>query len=58
MYCSVPRRPSAKEFQMIERAKYLAAIAIKLDNEADHQGNCGGNRPVRGHVLEWPVSLN
>jgi hypothetical protein len=49
MHCSVPRSPSAREFQLIERAKCLAAIAIKLDNEADHQGNCGmrGNRPVR-----------
>jgi hypothetical protein len=60
MYCSVPRSPSTSEFQLIERAKCLAAIAIKLDQEADHQGNCGmrGNRPVRGRVLEWPVSMN
>ena len=61
MYSSVRRRPSAKEFQMIARALCLAAIAIKLDNELDdHQGNCcmRGNRPVRGHVLEWPVSVN
>jgi hypothetical protein len=60
MYCSVSRNPSFEDFQLIERATCLAAIAIKLDNEADHQGNCGmrGNRPVRGHVLEWPVSVN
>jgi hypothetical protein len=60
MYCSVPRSPSASEFQLIERAKCLAAIAIKLDNEAAHKGNCGmrGNRPVRGRVLEWPASMN
>jgi len=60
MYCSVPRSPSASEFQLIERAKCLAALAIKLDNEADRQGNCGlrGDRPVRGRVLEWPVSVN
>jgi hypothetical protein len=60
MYCSVPRSPSASEVQLIERAKCLAAIAINLDNEADHQGNSGmrGNRPVRGRVLEWPVSMN
>jgi hypothetical protein len=59
MYCSVPRSPSAGEFQLIERAKCLAAIAIKLDKEADPQGDCGtrGNQPVRGCVLEWPVSL-
>jgi hypothetical protein len=60
MYCTVPRSPTASEFQLIERAKCLAAIAIKLDNEADRQGNCGmrGNRPVRGRVFEWPVSMN
>jgi hypothetical protein len=60
MYCSVPRSPSASESQWIERAKCLAAIAIKLDKEADHQGNCSmrGNQPVRGRVLEWPVSMN
>ena len=60
MYCCVPRSPSLEEFQLIERAKCLAAIAIKLYNEEDHQGNCGmrGNRPVRGRVLEWPVSMN
>jgi hypothetical protein len=60
MYCSVPRSPSASEFQLIERAKCLAAIAIKLDKEAAHKGNCGmrGNRPVRGRVLEWPASMN
>jgi hypothetical protein len=60
MYCSVPRSPSASEFQLIERAKCLAAIAIKRDNGADHQGNCigQGNRPVRGWLLEWPVLMN
>ncbi len=60
MYCSVPRSPSLEEFQLIERAKCLAAMAIKRYNEADHQGNCGiqGDRPVRGRVLEWPVSMN
>ena len=41
MYSSVPRKPSAKELQLIERARCLAAIAIKLDKEADHQGNWG-----------------
>ncbi len=60
MYCSVPRSPSASEFQCIERAKCLAAIAIKLDTEADRQSSCGmsGNRPVRRRVIEWPVSVN
>jgi hypothetical protein len=60
IYCCVPRSPSLEEFQLIERAKCLAAIAIKLDKAADHQGNCGtrGDRPVRGRVLEWPVSMS
>ncbi len=60
MYCSVSRSPSASEYQLIERAKSLAAIAIKLDSEADHQAKCDtrGNRPVQGRVLEWPVSMN
>jgi hypothetical protein len=59
-YCCVPRRPSAREFQLIERATCLAAIAIKHHNEAGPQGYCRiqGNRPVRGGVLEWPVSMN
>ena len=60
MYCSFPRSPSASESQWIERAKCLAAIAIKLDTEADRQSSCGmsGNRPVRRRVIEWPVSVN
>jgi hypothetical protein len=60
MYCSVRRSPSAGESQLIERAKSLAAIAIKLDKEAGPRGKSGlrGSRPVRGPVLEWPVSMN
>jgi hypothetical protein len=59
-YCCIPRSPSPREFQLIERATCLAAIGIKLDNEADHQSNCGmhGNRLVSGRVLQWPVSMN
>jgi len=60
MYCCVPRSPSASEVRLIERAKCLTAIAIKLNKEADDQGNCGmsGNRPAPGRVREWPVSMN
>jgi len=60
MYCTVSRSPSASEFKLIERAKCLAAIAIKLDKEADDQGNRGRreNRPVRGRVPAWTVSVN
>jgi GAF domain-containing protein len=57
MYCSLRRKPSAGELQFIERAKYLAAIAIKRHHEAGQQGNCG-NRPARGRLLEWPVPMN
>ena len=60
MFSSVSRSPSASEFRLIERAKCLAALAIKLDNEAGHQGHYGmrENRPARGRVLDWPVSLD
>jgi hypothetical protein len=59
MYCSSPRNPSASESQWIERARCLAAIAIKLDHEATPQVHCGpsGNRPVRGRVLDWPALM-
>ena len=60
MYCSVPRSPSSGEFQLIERAKCLAAIAIKRHNDSIEQGNCGaqGSRPVWRRLLEWPVRMN
>ena len=60
MYSSIRRCPSADESQFIERAKCLAAIAIKHDQEARGPGNPGivGQRPARAHVLEWPVSFN
>lgn len=60
MYSCVPRSPSAREFQWIERATWLAAIAIKRHNKASHHGyGCiHENRPERGRVLEWPVSMN
>jgi hypothetical protein len=60
MYCTAARSPSASEFQLIERAKCLAAIAIKLDKEAGHQSDRGlcEDGPARERVLEWPHSLN
>lgn len=59
MYCCVPRNPSLREFQLIERAACLAAIAIERDIEADHRANVGiqENPPVRGNGRKWPVSL-
>jgi hypothetical protein len=60
IYCCDARRPSFRELQLIERAKCLAAIAIQLDHVANHQGNSGmrANRPARGLLLNWPVSMN
>jgi hypothetical protein len=60
MYSCVLRNPSAGEVQLIERAKCLAAIAIKRHNESGQSSICGiiGNRSVRRRVLEWPVCMN
>ena len=60
MYSCVPRSPSSREFQLIKRATGLAAIAIRHHNAANRHGyGCIlGNRPVRGRVLEWPLSMN
>jgi hypothetical protein len=54
MYCCIPRNPSASEFQWIERAKYLAALAIKRGMEAgDQRGRAvPHNRPARGRLLD------
>ena len=54
MYCGVPRDPTAEELQLIERAKCLAAIAIKRHHEASDQDNGGGrgNQGVRKRTLE------
>jgi hypothetical protein len=59
MYCSVARSPNVSEFQLIERVKCLAAIAIKRLSEASEEWNCGrqGNKSARGPLLEWPVSM-
>jgi hypothetical protein len=60
MYCSVERNPTAEEAQLIERAKCLAAIAIKRHCEASDQDDGGerGNQGARKRVLEWPASRN
>ena len=59
MYSSVARSPNAGEFQLIERAMCLAAIAIKRHNEASVQGNDGprNTKPSRGQLRVWPVSM-
>jgi GAF domain-containing protein len=60
MYSCVPRGPSPREFELIKRATCLAAIAIKRHNITSHHDyRCiHRNRPVRGGVLEWPLSMN
>jgi len=60
MYSGVPREPTGEEAQLIERAKCLAMIAIKREDEAGHRGNRGkhGNRPASRRMLEWPASRN
>ena len=35
MYCSAPRRPFSRDVPLIERATYLAAVAIKRHNDAE-----------------------
>jgi hypothetical protein len=60
MYCSVARSPNASEFQLIERATCLAAIAIQRHNETSIQGKCGLRDATSNQewLPEWPVSMN
>ena len=60
MYCCVSRNPSPREFQLIERAVCLAAIAIKRYRETGDGGDFRfhGIRPARGYVPETPTSMN
>jgi len=60
MYSSVQRDPTAEEVQLIERAKCLAAIAIKRHNEASHEGNGGVRRDegAQKRVPEWSAFRN
>jgi hypothetical protein len=58
IYGCVPRSLSLRESRLIERARCLAALAIKLDMVLDNQRYADWNRPVRGRVFPWPVSVN
>ena len=60
MYGCVSRNPSAREFQLIERAVCLAAAAIKRHQETGDGGNCriDGVPSARGYVPETPTSMN
>ena len=59
-YCCVSRNPSPREFQLIERAVCLAAVAIKRHRENCDGDNCRmhGVRSARGYVAEPPTSMN
>ena len=60
MHGRVSRKPSPREFQLIERAVCLAAVAIKRHRETVGGGNCRmhGVRSARGFVPEKPTSMN
>lgn len=60
MYCTVPRRPSANEVELIERAKCLLAIAIKRDTDTIHNGRDSASESPSGpeNIRSGPVYLN
>lgn len=60
MYSGILRDPATGERQLIERAKRLAAMAIKRHNEAGQPTMYGktGKRPARGRTFEWPICMN
>ena len=60
MYCIAPRNPAPAQFPLIERAKCLAILAIKISASVNHQPatTSAQNPPTRGSLLEWPVSPN
>jgi hypothetical protein len=60
IYCVTPQSPSLEEFQLIEWAGCLAAIAIEHDVEAGHRAGLRvhGKPPLRGRVLQWPISTD
>jgi len=60
MYSGILRDPAAGERQLIERAKWLAAMAIKRHNEAGPPSMCRTTRkgPARGRMFEGPICMN
>jgi hypothetical protein len=60
MYSSGPRSPSEEECRLIERAKGLVVLAIKVDRVPGHPGGRAkaGDGPLPGNALEKPVSMN
>jgi hypothetical protein len=60
MYCCASRKPSPREFQLIERAVCLTAVAIKRHRETIDDGNrrIRGVRSAQRYVPETPTSMN
>ena len=60
MFCCVPRSPSTEEFQLIQRAACLAAIAIQRNDETlpDDNERVHGSRSIRRFGLEPPAFVN
>jgi hypothetical protein len=60
MYSCDSRTPTASEWEWIERAKCLAAIAIQRHEEQSQHCDTSvpGGRQVRGRVIEWPTTTH
>jgi hypothetical protein len=59
-YSCIPRRPSLDDFQLIGRATRLAAIAIKVHQDAQHHGTGSicDSRSFPQRVPRRPAYLN
>jgi hypothetical protein len=60
MYCVGPLTPSQAHFQLIERAKCLAILTIKISASAQswRTPRSVENPSNLGHLVEWPLSPN
>jgi hypothetical protein len=60
MYSIYPRTPLPAQFPLIERAKCLAVLAIKISAAAQSRLTplSAENPPTLGRLLEWPLSPN
>jgi hypothetical protein len=58
MFSGVPRKPTCEELETIAWAKYLAALVIKLDQQATVQTDSSAiaDLPVQASVREWAES--
>lgn len=60
MYCVASRTPSPAHFPLIERAKCIAVLAIKISASAHSWDTprSAENPPTLGRLVEWPLSPN